>query len=58
MISRPQGTVEDIDDTNYDWFSQQMKQFAGDNVYKLPVDQHELMAMVAPRALLETGNTE
>ncbi len=51
-----QGTVEDVDDTNYDWFSQQMQQFAGDNVYKLPVDQDELMAMVAPRALLETGN--
>lgn len=51
-----QGTVEDVDDTNYDWFSQQMLQFAGDNVYKLPVDQHELMAMIAPRALLETGN--
>jgi len=53
-----QGTVEDIDDTNYDWFSQQMQQFAGNNVYKLPFDQHELMAMVAPRALLETGNSE
>jgi hypothetical protein len=52
----PQGTVEDVDDTNYDWFSQQLQQFAGDNVYKLPFDQHELMAMVAPRALLETGN--
>jgi len=34
-----------------------MKQFKGDNVYKLPVDQHELMAMIAPRALLETGNS-
>ncbi|HEX3470506.1 MAG TPA: hypothetical protein VHT28_04925 [Silvibacterium sp.] len=53
-----QGTVEDIDDTDYNWFAGQMKQFAGDNVYKLPVDHHELMAMVAPRALLETGNTE
>jgi len=51
-----QTTVEDIDDTNYDWFSQQLQQFAGDNVYKLPFDQHELMALVAPRALLETGN--
>ncbi|HEY1804015.1 MAG TPA: hypothetical protein VGG45_06000 [Terracidiphilus sp.] len=51
-----QGTVEDIDDTNYDWFAGQMLQFAGDNVYKLPIDQHELMAMVAPRALLQTGN--
>lgn len=52
-----QGTVEDVDDTNYDWFSQQLQQFAGDNVYKLPFDQDELMAMVAPRALLETGNS-
>jgi hypothetical protein len=50
-------SVEDIDDTNYDWFAGQMMQFAGDNVYKLPEDHHELMAMMAPRALLETGNT-
>jgi len=53
-----QGTVEDVDDTNYDWFAGQMYQFAGPNVYKMPVDQHELMAMIAPRALLETGNSE
>jgi hypothetical protein len=52
------GTVEDVDDTNYDWWAGQMYQFNGANVYKMPVDQHELMAMVAPRALLETGNTE
>jgi hypothetical protein len=51
-----QGTVEDVDDTNYDWFAGQMNQFAGANVYKMPFDQHELMALVAPRALLETGN--
>ncbi len=53
-----QGTVEDVDDTNYDWWAGQMMQFAGPNVYKMPVDQHELMAMIAPRALLSTGNTE
>src|SRR5947209_17725286 len=35
-----------------------MRQFAGDNVYKIPEDHDELMAMVAPRALLETGNTD
>ena len=51
------GSVENINDTNYSWFSGQMFQFAGSNVYKLPIDQHELMAMVAPRALLQTGNT-
>lgn len=54
----PQGSVEDVDDTSYDWFGGQMLQFAGDNVYKLPVDHDELEALVAPRALLETGNTD
>jgi hypothetical protein len=52
------GSVEDIHDTNYDWFAGQMLQFAGENGYKLPIDHDELMAMVAPRALLETGNTD
>ena len=33
-----QGTVEEVDDTNYDWFARQMNQFAGPNVYKMPVD--------------------
>ncbi|MBV9490997.1 MAG: hypothetical protein JO069_14945 [Verrucomicrobia bacterium] len=52
------GSVEDIHDTSYDWFGEQMLQFANDAGYKLPTDHHELMAMVAPRALLETGNTD
>lgn len=51
-------SVEDIHDTNYDWFAGQMHQFTEDASYKEPVDHHELMAMVAPRALLETGNTD
>jgi hypothetical protein len=54
----PQQSVEDVDDTSYDWFAGQMRQFAGENVFKLPVDHHELEALVAPRALLETGNTD
>jgi hypothetical protein len=54
----PQGSVEKIDTTNTEWFGQQMWQFAGDNVYKLPEDHDELMDLVAPRALLETGNTD
>lgn len=53
-----QGSVEDVDDTSYDWFGGQMRQFAGDNVFKLPEDHDELMDLVAPRALLETGNTD
>jgi len=52
------GASEDIQRTNYDWFAGQMRQFAADNGYKLPTDHHELMAMVAPRALLVTGNTD
>jgi hypothetical protein len=39
--------VEDVDDTDYNCFAGQLHQFAGDNVYKLPVDHRELMAMVA-----------
>lgn len=50
-------TVEKIDDTDHNWFASQMWQFAGNNVYKLPEDHHELAALIAPRALLETGNT-
>ncbi len=53
-----QGSVEKIDTTSKEWFAGQMWQFAGDNVYKLPEDHDELMDMIAPRALLETGNTD
>jgi len=49
---------EDIQRTDYNWFAGQMKQFSGVNRFKMPTDHHELMAMVAPRALLETGNTD
>lgn len=52
------GASEDIQRTNYNWFAGQMRQFQADNGYKLPTDHHELMAMVAPRALLVTGNTD
>ncbi len=55
----PQGSVEKIDNTDGSWFMQSMKTtFAGDKVHSLPEDHHLLMAMVAPRALLETGNTD
>ncbi len=47
--------VETLAATNYSWFSDSMKQFSGD-VSKLPIDHHQLMAMVAPRALFVTGN--
>ena len=56
--TQPSGTVEDIDNTDYNWFEDSMTQFSGNNVSYLPEDHHELDAMVAPRALYVTGNTD
>ncbi len=50
------GSVEDVDNTDYDWFENSMAQFSGDSVSKMPEDHHELMAMCAPRALYATAN--
>ena len=50
--------VEGLAQTDHKWFRSSMFQFGGANVPKLPEDHHELMAMVAPRALLVTGNTD
>jgi hypothetical protein len=56
--TQPSGSVEDIDNTDYSWFEDSMMQFSGNNVSYLPDDHHELDAMVAPRALYVTGNTD
>ena len=51
--------VENIDKTDYHWFLEsQRENFKGDSVYQLPYDQHELCAMVCPRALLLLGNPD
>ena len=51
--------LEDIDKTDYHWFMESQKEnFRGDSVYRLPYDQHELCAMVCPRALLLLGNPD
>lgn len=57
-VSETIGDVEKLGATDHNWFKEPMFQFAGLNVSKLPHDHHELMAMVAPRALLVTGNTD
>ena len=44
--------------TSYAWFLESMRQFAGKNVNRLPIDHHELAALIAPRALLVLGNTD
>ncbi len=56
--SEPAGSVEDIDNTDYNWFMNSMIQFSGNNVSLLPEDHHELMAMCAPRALYVTANPD
>ena len=51
--------LEDIDKTDYHWFLESQKEnFRGDSVYRLPYDQHELCAMICPRALLLLGNPD
>jgi hypothetical protein len=55
-VSQTIGPVENLGATSHEWFRESMFRFAKENVSKLPVDHHELMAMVAPRALLVTGN--
>lgn len=57
-VSETLGEVEKLGVTNGSWFMQSMFQFKGSKVSKLPLDHHELMAMVAPRALLVLGNTD
>ncbi|MFL5742989.1 MAG: hypothetical protein ACJ75B_22405 [Flavisolibacter sp.] len=57
-VSETIGDVEKLGATSHQWFRESMFQYSGLNVYKLPYDHHELMAMVAPRALLVTGNTD
>lgn len=57
-VSETLGNVEKLGATSRVWFLESMFQFSGENVSKLPMDHHELMAMVAPRALLVLGNPD
>jgi hypothetical protein len=43
--------------TEQPWFADALGQFTGD-VNKIPIDHHELIAMVAPRGLLGIGNPQ
>jgi len=58
-VSHPQDSVENLDKTDYHWFLEsQRENFAGEGVYRLPYDQHELCALICPRALLLLGNPD
>ena len=56
-VSQTLGPVENLGATDRNWFSGSMFSFSGDqNVPKLPIDHHQLLAMCIPRALLVIGN--
>jgi hypothetical protein len=57
-FSETLGAVETLGSTDHNWFKEDMWQFSGGNVSRLPLDHHELMAMVAPRALFVTANPD
>ncbi len=57
-VSETLGKVETLGSTSHAWFMEDMFQFSGRNVARLPMDHHEMMAMVAPRALLVLGNPD
>ena len=56
-VSETLGNVETLGKTSHVWFLEDLFRFSKD-VSKLPFDHHELMAMVAPRALLCLGNPD
>jgi len=56
-VSETLGNVETLGRTSHAWFMEDMFKFSN-AVAKLPHDHHELMAMVAPRALLVLGNPD
>ena len=53
FTTRTGTNVEKIDNTNYAWFMSSMKSL---DPYSLPHDHHELIAMIAPRAIIALGN--
>lgn len=57
-VSETLGEVETVGRTDYTWFKESMRQFSEENVARLPIDHHELCALVAPRALLVFGNPD
>jgi hypothetical protein len=53
FVDRTGTQIEKIDNTNYSWFLQSMQR---QNPSMLPHDHHELIAMIAPRAVVILGN--
>lgn len=56
-VSETLGNVETLGNTNFAWFLEDLRRYAN-FVHRLPLDHHELVALVAPRALLVLGNPD
>lgn len=57
-VSDTIGEVEKISNTNYSWFMQALKNNFNGKSDRLPYDHHELVAMIAPRAVIALGNPD
>lgn len=57
-VSETLGNVETLGRTSYSWFIEDMRKFQETNTKYLPIDHHELVALIAPRAVLIFGNTD
>jgi hypothetical protein len=55
FTTRTGTNIEKIDNTNYSWFLPSMRAL---DPYSLPHDHHELIAMIAPRAVVAMGNRD
>ena len=55
FTARTGTNIEKIDNTNYAWFLPSMQRL---DPYSLPHDHHQLVAMIAPRAILALGNQD
>jgi hypothetical protein len=55
FTTRTGTNIEKIDNTNYSWFLPSMRAL---DPYSLPHDHHELIAMIAPRAMVTLGNRD
>ncbi len=55
FVDRTGTNIEKIDNTNYSWFMPSMQNLNPDS---LPHDHHELIAMIAPRAVIALGNRD
>jgi hypothetical protein len=55
FTTRTGTNIEKIDNTNYSWFLPSMRNL---DPYSLPHDHHELISMIAPRAVVALGNRD